>query len=171
MQGRAGRANGLSRASVQTHSAGLCYFDGGNGGVCEQKLNPVGWFGGGVRSWLRFTEGAGSVRIYRFRCRSKTAIGLTPKSPRALLCVSCCYALRPFLVHQSFADYGTRLKPRNTKLTTKRIRKTKNNSFAIPADAAASPPNPNTAAINAKIRKASDHPNISLPPLGLPVAD
>ena len=39
-------------------------------------------------------------------------------------------------------------------------RNTKNRSFAIPADAAAIPPNPKTAAISAIIRKVIAHPNI-----------
>jgi hypothetical protein len=38
----------------------------------------------------------------------------------------------------------------------------KNKTFAIPADAAAMPPNPNTAAINAIIKKVTAQPNIVL---------
>jgi len=44
---------------------------------------------------------------------------------------------------------------------------TKNKSFAIPAEAAATPPNPNSAAISAIIRKVTAQPNILSPPLGL----
>jgi hypothetical protein len=49
--------------------------------------------------------------------------------------------------------YGTLpLQPKKKKIT--HITKNrKNNNFAIPADAAAIPPNPNTAAISAIIRK------------------
>jgi hypothetical protein len=39
-------------------------------------------------------------------------------------------------------------------------RNRKNKTFAIPADAAAMPPNPNTAAINAMIKKVTAQPNI-----------
>jgi hypothetical protein len=39
-------------------------------------------------------------------------------------------------------------------------RNTTNRIFAIPADAAAIPPNPRTAAISAIIRKVTAHPNI-----------
>ena len=41
---------------------------------------------------------------------------------------------------------------------------TKNKSFAIPAEAAATPPNPNSAAISAIIRKVTAQPNIFSPP-------
>jgi hypothetical protein len=43
-------------------------------------------------------------------------------------------------------------------------RKRKNKTFAIPADAAAMPPNPNTAAITAMIRKVIAQPNIMFTP-------
>jgi hypothetical protein len=42
----------------------------------------------------------------------------------------------------------------------KRIRKTTNSIFAIPAAAPAIPAKPKTAAINAMIRKVIAHPNI-----------
>jgi hypothetical protein len=62
--------------------------------------------------------------------------------------------------------YGTPLPlhPKIKKIThiTKNI---KNNSFAIPAEAAATPPNPSTAAIRAIIKKATAQPNIFSPPL------
>jgi hypothetical protein len=41
----------------------------------------------------------------------------------------------------------------------------KNRILAIPADAAAIPPNPNTAAISAMIKKVMAQPSISSPPL------
>lgn len=63
-------------------------------------------------------------------------------------------------------DYGTRL-PRQPKIKkiTHITRNTKNKSFAIPAEAAAMPPNPNTAAISAIIRKVTAQPSIVSPPL------
>jgi hypothetical protein len=56
------------------------------------------------------------------------------------------------------------LQPKIKKITHI-TRNTKNNSFAIPAEAAATPPNPNTAAISAIIKKVIAQPNISSPPL------
>jgi hypothetical protein len=44
-------------------------------------------------------------------------------------------------------------------------RNRKNKNLAIPADAAAIPPNPNSAAISAIIRKVTAQPNIVSPPL------
>ncbi len=44
--------------------------------------------------------------------------------------------------------------------TIKRIRKTTNSIFAIPAAVPAIPPKPKTAATNAMIRKITAHPNI-----------
>ena len=60
---------------------------------------------------------------------------------------------------------GTRL-PRQPKIKeiTNSTRNIKNRSFAMPADAAAIPPNPKTAATSAMIRKTTAHPNISSPP-------
>jgi len=48
------------------------------------------------------------------------------------------------------------------KKITHITRNIKNKTFAIPADAAAIPPNPNTAAINAIIKKVTAQPNIVL---------
>ena len=63
---------------------------------------------------------------------------------------------------------GTRL-PRHPKIkeTTNSTRNIKNRSFAMPADAAAIPPNPKTAATSAMIRKTTAQPNISSPPARL----
>jgi len=63
---------------------------------------------------------------------------------------------------------GTRL-PRHPKIKeiTNSTRNTKNRSFAIPADAAAIPPNPKTAATSAIIRNNTAQPNIASPPHGL----
>jgi hypothetical protein len=55
------------------------------------------------------------------------------------------------------------LQPKMKKITHI-TRNTKNRNFAIPADAAAIPPNPNTAAISAIIRKVTAQPNIVSPP-------
>jgi hypothetical protein len=60
---------------------------------------------------------------------------------------------------------GMRL-PRHPKIKeiTNSTRKMKNRSFAMPADAAAMPPNPKIAATSAMIRKTTAHPNISFLP-------
>src|SRR6266545_5563666 len=60
---------------------------------------------------------------------------------------------------------GMRL-PRHPKIKeiTNSTRNIKNRSFAMPADAAAIPPNPKTAATSAMIRKTTAQPNISSPP-------
>jgi len=65
----------------------------------------------------------------------------------------------------SLLNYGTPL-PRQPKINEimNSTRNKKNNNFAIPADAAAMPPNPNTAAIIATIRKTTAQPNIVSPP-------
>ena len=52
-----------------------------------------------------------------------------------------------------------------TKKITHITRNRKNKTLAIPAEAAAIPPNPNTAATSAIIRKVTAQPNISSPPL------
>jgi hypothetical protein len=59
------------------------------------------------------------------------------------------------------AYYGTPL-PRQPKIKkiTHITRNIKNKIFAIPADAAAIPPNPSTAAISAIIRKVTAQPNM-----------
>ena len=66
---------------------------------------------------------------------------------------------------RGLAHYGTPL-PRHPKI--KKImhitRNRKNKTFAIPADAAAMPPNPSTAATNAIIRNVTAQPNIMSPP-------
>jgi hypothetical protein len=62
-------------------------------------------------------------------------------------------------------DYGTLvpLRPRRKKITHI-TKNTTNKTLAMPADAAAMPPNPNTAAINAIIRKVIAQPNIGFTP-------
>jgi hypothetical protein len=59
--------------------------------------------------------------------------------------------------------YGTPLPlhPKMKKITHI-TRNMKNKTFAIPAEAAAIPPNPNTAAISAIIRKVTAQPNMFL---------
>lgn len=47
---------------------------------------------------------------------------------------------------------------------------TMNRIFAIPADAAAMPPKPNSAASKAKTKNVNDHPSISFPPTMLVTA-
>jgi hypothetical protein len=63
------------------------------------------------------------------------------------------------------AAHGTRL-PRHPKIKeiTNSTRNIKNRSFAMPADAAAIPPNPKTAATSAMIRNITAQPNIPSPP-------
>ena len=58
------------------------------------------------------------------------------------------------------------LLPRHPKIKeiTKSTRNIKNRSFAMPADAAAMPPNPKSAATRAMIRNTTAHPNIPSPP-------
>jgi hypothetical protein len=53
------------------------------------------------------------------------------------------------------------------KKITQITRNRKNKNLAIPADAAAIPPNPNTAATIAIIRKVMAQPNIVSPPLAV----
>jgi hypothetical protein len=66
---------------------------------------------------------------------------------------------------RQIATYGTPL-PLQPKI--KKImhitRNRKNKTFAIPADAAAMPPNPSTAAINAIIRNVTAQPKMMSPP-------
>src|SRR6266404_120022 len=66
---------------------------------------------------------------------------------------------------EAAGNYGTRLplQPK-TKKITHITRNRKNKNLAIPADAAAIPPNPRTAAISAMIRKATAQLNIVSPP-------
>ena len=61
--------------------------------------------------------------------------------------------------------HGTRL-PRHPKIKEimNSTRNITNRSFAMPADAAAIPPNPKTAATSAMIRKTTAQPNIFSPP-------
>ena len=65
----------------------------------------------------------------------------------------------------SVAAQGIRL-PRHpkSKETMNSTRNIKNRSFAMPADAAAIPPNPKTAATSAMIKNTTAQPNISSPP-------
>lgn len=67
---------------------------------------------------------------------------------------------------EALPTYGTPLplQPKMKKITHI-TRNRKNKTFAIPADAAAMPPNPNTAATSAIIKKVTAQPNIVSPPL------
>jgi hypothetical protein len=66
---------------------------------------------------------------------------------------------------EAAGTYGTLLplQPKKKKITHI-TRNRKNKNLAIPADAAAIPPNPSSAAISAIIRKVTAQPNIVLPP-------
>jgi hypothetical protein len=76
----------------------------------------------------------------------------------------------PFVVNKlkvPFAaadDHGTLLplQPKRKKITHI-TRNRKNRNLAIPADAAAIPPNPSTAAIRAIIKNVTAHPDIVSP--------
>lgn len=65
----------------------------------------------------------------------------------------------------SMAAHGIRL-PRHPKIKEimNSTRNIKNRSFAMPADAAAIPPNPKTAATSAMIKNTTAQPNICSPP-------
>ena len=69
---------------------------------------------------------------------------------------------------EAIANQGTPLplQPKMKKITHI-TRNRKNKTFAIPADAAATPPNPNTAATSAIIKKVTAQPNIVSPPLAM----
>jgi hypothetical protein len=69
---------------------------------------------------------------------------------------------------EAIANYGAPL-PRhpNIKKIMHITKNRKNKNLAIPADAAAIPPNPNTAATIAIIRKVMAQPNIVSPPLAV----
>jgi hypothetical protein len=71
-------------------------------------------------------------------------------------------------LREVIVNHGTPLplQPKIKKITHI-TRNRKNNTFAIPADAAAMPPNPNTAATSAIIKKVTAQPNIVSPPLGM----
>jgi hypothetical protein len=75
-----------------------------------------------------------------------------------------CYTQNHYWLGQPVI-YGTLLplQPK-TKKITHITRNRKNKNLAIPADAAAIPPNPRTAAISAMIRKVTAQPNIVSPP-------
>ena len=66
---------------------------------------------------------------------------------------------------EAAGTYGTLLplQPKKKKITHI-TRNRKNKNLAIPADAAAIPPNPSSAAISAITRKVTAQPNIVLPP-------
>src|SRR5260370_11817024 len=72
---------------------------------------------------------------------------------------------------EAAGTYGTLLPlhPKQKKITHI-TRNRKNKNFAIPADAAAIPPNPSSAAISAIIRKVTAQPNIVSPPCYKPIA-
>jgi hypothetical protein len=97
--------------------------------------------------------------------RREQSTQATQSPPHLALC-SLPFCQRESQFYLSFLTaHGTRL-PRHPKIKeiTNSTRNIKNRSFAIPADAAAIPPNPKTAATSAMIRNTTAHPNISSPP-------
>jgi hypothetical protein len=108
---------------------------------------------------MKFKAALGSNKCFLWRGAIRK-IRATP--PHANSFEPLSYLKAPLL------NYGTPL-PRQPKIKkiTHITRNTKNKSFAIPAEAAAMPPNPNTAAISAIIRKVIAQPNIVSPPLAM----
>jgi hypothetical protein len=108
-------------------------------------------------------EFKGALNPNKWLCDSTCRIEKSVPNPdgRTSRPVSICFEAQ-------LLNYGTPL-PRQPKIKkiTHITRNTKNKSFAIPADAAAMPPKPNTAAISAMIRKVIAQPNIVSPPLGM----
>ena len=92
--------------------------------------------------------------------RRKQSTQATQSSLRLVLC-----SLPRERESELIAVHGTRL-PRHPKIKeiTNSTRNITNKSFAMPADAAAIPPNPKTAATSAMIRNTTAQPNISSPP-------
>jgi hypothetical protein len=116
-----------------------------------------------------------SVGFQNWRAESRCCAGRdysreqstqTTQSPLCLVLCSLPPCQRESATPPKFiAAHGTRL-PRHPKIKeiTNSTRNITNRSFAMPADAAAIPPNPKIAATSAMIRNITAQPNISLPP-------
>jgi hypothetical protein len=123
-------------------------------------------------SWAKktFRTAATDARLNRTaqKKRREQSTQATQSSLRLVLCsLPLCRAGVATLLNLVIAQ-GTSL-PLHPKIKeiTNRTRNIKNRSFAMPADAAAIPPNPKTAATSAMIRKTTAQPNISSPPARL----
>ena len=96
--------------------------------------------------------------------RAKHTSGPISPAPGTLLSTALLSG-SPQLYLNFIVAQGTRL-PRHPKIKEimNSTRNITNRSFAMPADAAAIPPNPKTAATSAMIRNITAQPNISSPP-------
>ena len=96
--------------------------------------------------------------------RAKHTSGPISHAPDTLLSTALPSG-SPQLYLNFIVAHGTRL-PRHPKIKeiTNSTRNITNRSFAMPADAAAIPPNPKIAATSAMIRNITAQPNISSPP-------
>ena len=128
----------------------------------------------GARAPRPLCHAARGTHLRVFRRRSPKKAGRAPGSPtkrreqstqatQSSLRLALC-SLRP-CERESRTAHGTRL-PRHPKIKeiTNSTRNIKNRSLAMPADAAAIPPNPKTAATSAMIRNTTAQANISSPP-------
>ncbi len=108
------------------------------------------------------TAGPPSLQQNCAKKRREQSTQATQSSLRRVLCsLPLCRAGVATRLNFVVAQ-GTRL-PRHpkTKEITNSTRNITNRSFAMPADAAAIPPNPKTAATSAMIRNTTAQPNIS----------
>ena len=131
---------------------------------CRAGASPA-WATGAVA--LQFTTSVGfQNRRAESRCCAGRDCGRkqsTQASPSSLRLVLC--SLPRERESELIAAHGTRL-PRHPKIMEimNSTRNTTNRTFAMPADAAAIPPNPKTAATSAMIRNITAQPNMSSPP-------
>ena len=121
---------------------------------------------GGCTSCTRCAEGTMRRRLQLAQKKgTESKAHKRPNLPCAWYFALYRFAKRESVSLPNLIAHGTRL-PRHPKIKeiTNSTRNIKNRSFAMPADAAAIPPNPKTAATSAMIRKTTAHPNISSPP-------
>ena len=107
----------------------------------------------------------------RKKKRREQSTQATESSLRLALCSLPLYRAGAAILVKFVTAQGTRL-PRHPKIKeiTNSTRNIMNRSFAMPADAAAIPPNPKTAATSAIIRNITAQPNIPSPPQRLIVS-
>ena len=118
------------------------------------------------RSGLSLSPAArdyGSLETKKAQKAKHTSDPISPAPGTLLSTTLSGGSLPPYL--NSIVAHGTRL-PRHPKIKeiTNSTRNIKNRSFAMPADAAAIPPNPKTAATSAMIKNITAQPNIYSPP-------
>jgi len=111
------------------------------------------------------TIGARGRHAARVAIKAESTAHKRPNLPSVWHFVLCRLVSGGATLLKLMAAHGTRL-PRHPKIKeiTNSTRNIKNRSFAMPADAAAIPPNPRTAATSAMIRNNTAQPNISSPP-------